>query len=118
MEEEVLRQMRKIVGWLDGDGIFCPGGSLSNGYAISCARFHHFPEIKVRFFLICRYFIIKYVSYFESRAMLCNVVVEKNLILYYLYSKVKDHIFIFVASIFLFTLAMCSCALLFSYTGF
>ncbi|CAK1550585.1 unnamed protein product [Leptosia nina] len=50
MEEEVLREMRKIVGWTggDGDGIFCPGGSISNGYAISCARFHHFPEIKTK----------------------------------------------------------------------
>ncbi|CAG4950661.1 unnamed protein product [Colias eurytheme] len=50
MEEEVLREMRKIVGWPegDGDGIFCPGGSISNGYAISCARFHHFPEVKMK----------------------------------------------------------------------
>lgn len=51
MEEEVLREMRAIVGWAggEGDGIFCPGGSLSNGYAISCARYFFYPEIKVRF---------------------------------------------------------------------
>ncbi|XP_022129071.2 cysteine sulfinic acid decarboxylase [Pieris rapae] len=48
MEEEVLKEMRKIVGWVDGDGIFCPGGSISNGYAISCARFHQFPQIKTK----------------------------------------------------------------------
>lgn len=49
MEEEVLREMRQIVGYPNGygDGIFCPGGSMANGYAISCARFHCFPEIKV-----------------------------------------------------------------------
>ncbi|XP_045766218.1 cysteine sulfinic acid decarboxylase [Maniola jurtina] len=50
MEEEVLREMRSIVGWPqgDGDGIFCPGGSIANGYAISCARFYFYPEIKNR----------------------------------------------------------------------
>ncbi|CAG5025140.1 unnamed protein product [Parnassius apollo] len=48
MEEEVLREMRAIVGWPegDGDGIFCPGGSIANGYAISCARHHFYPEVK------------------------------------------------------------------------
>lgn len=50
MEEVVLKEMRKIVGYPngDGDGIFCPGGSAANGYAISCARYHAFPEIKVK----------------------------------------------------------------------
>lgn len=50
MEEIVLKEMRKIIGWPngDGDGIFCPGGSAANGYSISCARYHAFPEIKVR----------------------------------------------------------------------
>jgi hypothetical protein len=54
MEEEVLREMRKIVGWHngEGDGIFCPGGSIANGYAVSCARFYFFPEIKVSVSLI------------------------------------------------------------------
>lgn len=49
MEEVVLKEMRKIVGYIngEGDGIFCPGGSTANGYAISCARYHAFPEIKV-----------------------------------------------------------------------
>lgn len=50
MEEVVLKEMRKIVGYKngEGDGIFCPGGSAANGYSISCARYHAFPEIKVR----------------------------------------------------------------------
>lgn len=49
MEEAVLGEMRRIVGWggVGGDGIFCPGGSMANGYAISCARFRFLPDIKV-----------------------------------------------------------------------
>lgn len=50
MEEVVLKEMRKIVGFPngDGDGIFCPGGSMANGYAISCARYHFMPDVKVK----------------------------------------------------------------------
>lgn len=49
MEEVVLKEMRSIVGWKDGDGdgIFCPGGSIANGYAIQCARFKYMPDVKV-----------------------------------------------------------------------
>jgi glutamate/tyrosine decarboxylase-like PLP-dependent enzyme len=52
MEEMVLKEMRKIVGYTNGqgDGIFCPGGSIANGYAISCARFNAFPDVKVSFY--------------------------------------------------------------------
>ncbi|KAI4498076.1 hypothetical protein M0802_006900 [Mischocyttarus mexicanus] len=48
MENEVLEEMRKIVGWENGlgDGIFCPGGSMANGYAINLARHYKFPEYK------------------------------------------------------------------------
>lgn len=48
MENEILREMRKIVGWKDGngDGIFCPGGSMANGYAINLARYYKFPNLK------------------------------------------------------------------------
>ncbi|XP_054009712.1 cysteine sulfinic acid decarboxylase [Hylaeus anthracinus] len=48
MEEELLREMRKILGWEDGrgDGIFCPGGSIANGYAINLARHYRFPHLK------------------------------------------------------------------------
>ncbi|CAK9818344.1 Acidic amino acid decarboxylase GADL1 (Fragment) [Anthophora plagiata] len=48
MEEEILCEMRKIVGWKDGrgEGIFCPGGSIANGYAINLARHHRFPQLK------------------------------------------------------------------------
>lgn len=49
MEEVVLREMRTIVGWPGsrGDGLFSPGGSVSNGYGISCARYKFMPDVKV-----------------------------------------------------------------------
>lgn len=53
MEEVVLLEMRRIVGFShdgSGDGIFCPGGSIANGYAISCARYQHMPDVKVNIF--------------------------------------------------------------------
>lgn len=53
MEETVLREMRKIVGFSaegEGDGIFVPGGSMANGYAISCARYKSMPDVKVIIF--------------------------------------------------------------------
>uniref|UniRef100_A0A3Q3JJR6 Cysteine sulfinic acid decarboxylase n=1 Tax=Monopterus albus TaxID=43700 RepID=A0A3Q3JJR6_MONAL len=46
MEAEVLRGLRQLVGWTEGDGIFCPGGSVSNMYAINLARYQLFPEAK------------------------------------------------------------------------
>uniref|UniRef100_W8AVS4 Glutamate decarboxylase-like protein 1 n=1 Tax=Ceratitis capitata TaxID=7213 RepID=W8AVS4_CERCA len=51
MEETVLAEMRRIVGYPNdgyGDGIFCPGGSIANGYGISCARYKYAPETKKR----------------------------------------------------------------------
>ncbi len=49
MELEVFEKMRNIVGFPvgKGDGLFCPGGSIANGYAISLSRFRKRPEIKV-----------------------------------------------------------------------
>ncbi|XP_074714110.1 cysteine sulfinic acid decarboxylase isoform X2 [Strix uralensis] len=44
MEEVVLAKLRELVGWSCGDGIFAPGGSISNMYAMNVARFHRFPE--------------------------------------------------------------------------
>lgn len=63
MEEIVLKEMRSIVGFKEGrgDGIFCPGGSMANGYAINCARFKLMPQIKVGVSIINHmYFIILY----------------------------------------------------------
>ncbi|EDV20921.1 uncharacterized protein TRIADDRAFT_60611 [Trichoplax adhaerens] len=46
MEDAVLKRMRKLIGFHDGDGVFAPGGSLSNMFAISLARYRKFPESK------------------------------------------------------------------------
>ncbi|XP_064614729.1 cysteine sulfinic acid decarboxylase-like [Liolophura sinensis] len=48
MEKEVFKTMRSLIGFNEGDGIFCPGGSISNMYAISLARFKKFPEVKTK----------------------------------------------------------------------
>uniref|UniRef100_A0A8C1IG67 Cysteine sulfinic acid decarboxylase n=1 Tax=Cyprinus carpio TaxID=7962 RepID=A0A8C1IG67_CYPCA len=48
MEEEVLRKLRSLVGWSEGDGIFCPGGSMSNMYAMNIARYWAFPQVKTQ----------------------------------------------------------------------
>uniref|UniRef100_A0A8C6ZK95 Cysteine sulfinic acid decarboxylase-like n=1 Tax=Nothoprocta perdicaria TaxID=30464 RepID=A0A8C6ZK95_NOTPE len=46
MEEAVLAKLRELLGWSAGDGIFAPGGSVSNMYAMNVARFHRFPRSK------------------------------------------------------------------------
>uniref|UniRef100_A0A2R8VK32 Cysteine sulfinic acid decarboxylase n=1 Tax=Mus musculus TaxID=10090 RepID=A0A2R8VK32_MOUSE len=48
MEEEVLKKLRALVGWNSGDGVFCPGGSISNMYAMNLARFQRYPDCKQR----------------------------------------------------------------------
>ncbi|KAM6919158.1 glutamate decarboxylase 1 [Xenentodon cancila] len=50
MEEVLLRKMQRIVGWSEdeGDGIFCPGGSVSNLYSILVSRFNSYPAVKTR----------------------------------------------------------------------
>uniref|UniRef100_A0A8C4S417 Glutamate decarboxylase 2 n=1 Tax=Erpetoichthys calabaricus TaxID=27687 RepID=A0A8C4S417_ERPCA len=48
LEHVTLKKMREIIGWPDGkgDGIFSPGGSISNMYAMLVARYKMFPEVK------------------------------------------------------------------------
>lgn len=48
MEEEVLKKLRELVGWSSGDGVFCPGGSISNIYAVNLARYQRYPDCKRR----------------------------------------------------------------------
>ncbi|XP_039561660.1 cysteine sulfinic acid decarboxylase isoform X1 [Passer montanus] len=48
MEEQVLATLRELVGWSSGDGIFAPGGSISNMLAMNVARFWRFPESRSR----------------------------------------------------------------------
>ncbi|KAG7469883.1 hypothetical protein MATL_G00133520 [Megalops atlanticus] len=46
-EEAVLKKMMEFLGWdNEGDGIFSPGGSVSNMYAVNVARYNHMPGIK------------------------------------------------------------------------
>ena len=46
MEAEVMQKMRSLIGWSHGNGIFSPGGSISNLYGLIAARYHKFPETK------------------------------------------------------------------------
>ncbi len=48
MEAEVLKKLREMIGWSGGEGIFSPGGSISNLYGLMAARFHKFPETKTK----------------------------------------------------------------------
>ncbi|KAF3698857.1 Glutamate decarboxylase 1 [Channa argus] len=50
MEDVLLKKMQSIVGWSDdeGDGLFCPGGTISNLYSILVARYYFYPEVKTR----------------------------------------------------------------------
>uniref|UniRef100_A0A7N6FE27 Glutamate decarboxylase like 1 n=1 Tax=Anabas testudineus TaxID=64144 RepID=A0A7N6FE27_ANATE len=47
MEDTLLRKMIEMIGWDEGgDGIFNPGGSMSNMYAVNLARYRYCPDIK------------------------------------------------------------------------
>ncbi|XP_019623555.1 PREDICTED: glutamate decarboxylase 1-like isoform X2 [Branchiostoma belcheri] len=48
MEEMILKKMREIIGFpaKSGDGIFSPGGAISNLYAVNCARYKFVPDVK------------------------------------------------------------------------
>ncbi|MBN3305505.1 GADL1 decarboxylase, partial [Amia calva] len=47
IEEAVINKMIQYVGWQEGgDGIFSPGGSVSNMYAVNVARYKFCPNIK------------------------------------------------------------------------
>uniref|UniRef100_A0A8C5QAR3 Glutamate decarboxylase 1 n=1 Tax=Leptobrachium leishanense TaxID=445787 RepID=A0A8C5QAR3_9ANUR len=50
MEEIVLKKMFEIIGWKEneGDGIFSPGGTISNLYSILVARYKYFPIVKTK----------------------------------------------------------------------
>uniref|UniRef100_A0A9J7YZJ0 Glutamate decarboxylase 1 n=1 Tax=Cyprinus carpio carpio TaxID=630221 RepID=A0A9J7YZJ0_CYPCA len=50
MEQLTLKKMREIIGWPngEGDGIFSPGGAISNMYSVMVARYKHYPEVKIK----------------------------------------------------------------------
>uniref|UniRef100_A0A8D9B1X8 Cysteine sulfinic acid decarboxylase n=1 Tax=Cacopsylla melanoneura TaxID=428564 RepID=A0A8D9B1X8_9HEMI len=45
-EHEVIQKVLNLIGFHDGDGIFSPGGSVSNMYAIALAKYRLDPETK------------------------------------------------------------------------
>ncbi|RWS09991.1 glutamate decarboxylase-like protein [Dinothrombium tinctorium] len=48
MEHFVLKKMREIIGFPNGDSILAPGGAISNLYAVIVARHAMFPEYKTK----------------------------------------------------------------------
>ncbi|XP_061697844.1 glutamate decarboxylase 1 isoform X3 [Syngnathoides biaculeatus] len=50
MEQLTLKKMREFIGWPEGegDGIFSPGGAISNMYGVMIARYKFFPEVKTK----------------------------------------------------------------------
>ncbi|XP_067647232.1 cysteine sulfinic acid decarboxylase isoform X2 [Eurosta solidaginis] len=46
METEIIRTVCQLAGYAEGDGIFAPGGSISNMYGLVLARYHRYPHIK------------------------------------------------------------------------
>ncbi|XP_074841570.1 glutamate decarboxylase 1-like [Carettochelys insculpta] len=50
MEEILLKKMHEMVGWREKevDGIFSPGGTISNLYSVLVARYKQFPEVKTK----------------------------------------------------------------------
>uniref|UniRef100_A0A6Q2YLM6 Glutamate decarboxylase 1b n=1 Tax=Esox lucius TaxID=8010 RepID=A0A6Q2YLM6_ESOLU len=50
MEQLTLKKMREMIGWPsgEGDGIFSPGGAISNMYSVMIARYKYFPDVKTK----------------------------------------------------------------------
>ncbi|KAB7496498.1 Cysteine sulfinic acid decarboxylase [Armadillidium nasatum] len=46
LEHYMVQQLCRFFGWDGGDGIFSPGGSISNMYSIALARHYKYPETK------------------------------------------------------------------------
>ena len=46
IEDAVIRKCLQMIGFENGDGIFCPGGSMSNMYGMVMARYKDNPDIK------------------------------------------------------------------------
>lgn len=46
MEDACLKYVLNSIGWPEGEGIFAPGGSISNMYSLICARFKIDPDLK------------------------------------------------------------------------
>ncbi|KAL9908822.1 cysteine sulfinic acid decarboxylase [Glossina fuscipes fuscipes] len=46
IETEIIKRICELCGYVNGDGIFSPGGSISNMYGLALARYKRFPNIK------------------------------------------------------------------------
>lgn len=46
MEKALIQHMNKLVGFADGEGVFAPGGSISNLMAVIAARHRAFPDAR------------------------------------------------------------------------
>ncbi|CAG2243326.1 E4.1.1.15 [Mytilus edulis] len=46
IEDTVLTKMLGYIGWYDGEGMFAPGGAISNLYGMLTARHKRFPSVK------------------------------------------------------------------------
>lgn len=56
MEKFVIKEVTSLFGYPEGSGgIFCPGGSLANGFAMNLARYLKFPDVKVKRLIIAYY---------------------------------------------------------------
>ncbi len=45
MEWKILELLSGHIGWQTFDGLFCPGGSITNLYCLLISRHHKFPEV-------------------------------------------------------------------------
>ncbi|XP_068205119.1 cysteine sulfinic acid decarboxylase-like [Palaemon carinicauda] len=48
VEHYIISQLISIFGWESGDGIFAPGGSISNMYGMVLARYRNHPDVKCK----------------------------------------------------------------------
>nr|CAD7261396.1 unnamed protein product [Timema shepardi] len=48
VEDAMLKHILRFVGYEDGDGIFSPGGSMSNMYGMVLARYRFMPKTKTK----------------------------------------------------------------------
>lgn len=73
IEKAITKRMARLVGYADGEGIFCPGGSLANLGAMVIARNLAFPDFKDKGYAVTNgQQIIAYTS------ELCHYSIPKN----------------------------------------
>ena len=80
MEHAVLKKMRDIIGFTNGDSILAPGGSISNMYALMIARHKMFPQHKSHGMRAIKGQLIMYTSKHVSHIYIrgCSASLIKN----------------------------------------